>query len=172
MNRSVNRSLKRPTTWVAGVVVVAAVALAATTYPGRTARTGGEMAQQALATAPSGSPGWTVGRLRPDGLRIISSGRSDASAVLDPAQFADAKVRHAYEVARSIPAVLNQLYCWCGCENSGAHRSNLACFEDRMAVDCDVCQGTAETADRMVRQGVTRAGTIQAAVDARWAPRG
>jgi hypothetical protein len=108
--------------------------------------------------------------LRPDGLRIIPSGRSDASHVLDPNRFSRPEVRHAYWVATQIPATLNQLYCWCGCENRGAHRSNLQCFEDEMAVNCDVCRGTAEIAYTLVQKGVTDAGRIQAAVDAKWAP--
>lgn len=112
--------------------------------------------------------GWQVGELRSDGLRIMPSGRDDASAVLAPSQFADSATRHAYWVATRIPAVLNQLYCWCGCENTGQHRSNLACFEDLMGVDCEVCQGTAEIAYSMVQRGITDPGTIQAAVDGRW----
>ncbi|MBO3056544.1 hypothetical protein J4763_07040 [Burkholderia pseudomallei] len=110
--------------------------------------------------------------LRPDGLRIVPSGRSDASHVLNPNRFADKNVRHAYWVATQIPAVLNKLYCWCGCENRGIHRSNLQCFEDQMAVTCEVCQGTAEIAWQMTRAGVTDAGKIQVAVDARWGPKG
>lgn len=104
------------------------------------------------------------------GLRIIPSGRSDAAVVLEPARFTDVETRHAYWVATQIPAVLNQLYCWCGCENRGVHRSNLQCFEDEMGVSCDVCQGTAEIAYEMVQRGITNAGKIQAAVDAKWAP--
>lgn len=115
---------------------------------------------------------WHVGMLRPDGLRIVPSGHSDASHVLNPNQFADKNVRHAYWVATQIPVVLNKLYCWCGCENRGIHRSNLQCFEDQMAVTCEVCQGTAEIAWQMTQAGVTDAGKIQAAVDARWGPKG
>ncbi len=113
---------------------------------------------------------WTVGELRDDGLRIIPSGRSKNSAVLDPRQFERREVRRAYAIAQEIPEVLNQLYCWCGCENRGVHRSNLACFEDEMSVNCAVCRGTAEIAYEMVQEGVTDAGEIQAAVDAKWAP--
>ncbi|KVK86410.1 hypothetical protein WJ47_05800 [Burkholderia ubonensis] len=117
-------------------------------------------------------PGWRVGMLRPDGLRIIPSGVSDASRVLDPTQFSDKAVQHAYWVATQIPVVLNKLYCWCGCENRGEHRSNLQCFEDRMAVSCAVCQGTAEIAYQMTEAGIQDAAKIQAAVDAKWAPKG
>ena len=101
-----------------------------------------------------------------------SGGRSDASHVLDPNQFSDRDIRHAYWVATQIPEVLNQLYCWCGCENRGVHRSNLQCFEDRMATDCAVCVGTAEIAFQMTQNGVRDAAKIQAAVDAKWAPKG
>lgn len=113
---------------------------------------------------------WTVGELRPNGLRIKPSGRSDASAVLNPEQFDRAEVRRAYRIATEIPEVLNRLYCWCGCENRGVHRSNLGCFEDKMAVNCAVCRGTAEIASRMTKNGTTDAGKIQAAVDQEWGP--
>ena len=109
--------------------------------------------------------------LRPNGLRIIPSARSDASYVLNPSQFSDKDTRHAYWVATQIPGVLNKLYCWCGCENRGEHRSNLQCFEDQMAVTCPVCQGTAEIAYQMTRAGTLDAGKIQAAVGAKWAPK-
>ncbi|BBQ03422.1 hypothetical protein BSFA1_85500 (plasmid) [Burkholderia sp. SFA1] len=122
--------------------------------------------QAQLATA------WHVGTLCPDGLRIIPNGRSDASHVLNPSQFSGNAVRHAYWVATQIPATLNKLYCWCGCENQGVHRSNLQCLEDEMAVRRAVCQGTAEIAYQMTRACVQDAGRIQAAVDAKWAPKG
>ena len=127
--------------------------------------TGGSV-QARLATA------WHIGTLGPDGLRIIPNGRSDASHVLKPSQFSGKAVRHAYWVATQIPVTLNKLYCWCGCENQGVHRSNLQCFEAEMAETCAVCQGTAEIAYQMARAGVQDAGRIQAAVDAKWAPKG
>lgn len=125
----------------------------------------------APALAGAGDTTWRVGQLRENGLRIIPSGRSDASAVLDPDRFRG-QTRRAYWIATQIPGVLNQLYCWCGCEDRGVHRSNLGCFEDAMGVSCDVCQGTALIAYDMVQRGVMDAGQIQAAVDAEWAPDG
>ena len=113
---------------------------------------------------------WSVGKLRPNGLRIIPTGCSDASHVLNSIQFTDPEVSRAYAITEEIPELLNQLYCWCGCENRGIHRSNLACFEDEMSVNCAVCRGTAEIAYAMTQQGVIDAGRIQAAVDERWAP--
>lgn len=123
------------------------------------------------AVAATAESSWTVGQLREDGLRIIPRGSSDASAVLDPDQFRG-QTRQAYRIATEIPEILNQLYCWCGCENRGVHRSNLGCFEDSMGVNCDVCKGTALIAYDLVQKGVTDAGEIQAAVDAQWAPNG
>lgn len=125
-----------------------------------------------IARSAKEGSAWRVGMLRPDGLRIIPSGRNDASHVLNPAQFLDPETRHAYWVATQIPATLNRLYCWCGCESTGEHRSNLQCFEDRMAVTCAVCRGTAEIAYEMTKKGITDAGKIQAAVDVKWAPKG
>jgi len=124
----------------------------------------------ARSAAPADGSAWKVGMLRPDGLRIIVTGRDDASKVLDAEQFSRSEVRHGYWVATQIPAVLNKLYCWCGCENRGVHRSNLQCFEDGMAEDCGVCLGTAEIAYDMTRKGITDAAQIQAAVDVHWGP--
>jgi hypothetical protein len=129
-------------------------------------------AQDSGAKSDKETTNWTVGDLRPDGLRIKPSGRADASAVLDPQQFSSSAVRRAYRIAEKIPATLNKLYCWCGCENRGVHRSNLACFEDTMARRCAVCRGTAEIAHRMARKGVTDAGQTQAAIDEEWGPTG
>lgn len=154
---------------VAGMLVLACVALLAMwlipqrQVPGPTARS-----ERSGASAPLP---WSVGSLRSDGLRIVVSGREDASAVLDPKQFSAPEVRHGYWIATRIPTVLNKLYCWCGCENRGEHRSNLQCFEDQMAADCQVCLGTAETAYQMSQKGVTDAARIQAAVDAVWQPK-
>lgn len=138
----------------------------------------------AFATTAQGTPmmslasllqpdtAWTVGELRPDGLRIVPSGRSDASAVLDPARFDEPRIRAAYAVAQRIPETLNQLYCWCGCVGNptmGNHRSALECFESDHAANCDVCLANAEIAWEMTEQGVTDAGKIQAAIDTRFA---
>lgn len=42
-----------------------------------------------------------------------------------------------------------------------------------MAVNCNVCRGTAEIAYRMIRENrITHPGRIQLAVDRAWAPEG
>lgn len=39
-------------------------------------------------------------------------------------------VAQAYQVAREIPQILDQLYCWCKCIENSGHKSNLSCFVD------------------------------------------
>lgn len=153
-NSGESRGLLGKPTWMAAIALATILAIAGLT---------GTLQHRADAQ-------WAVGELRDDGLRIIPSGRSDNSAVLDPRQFVRPEVQRAYAIAYEIPEVLNQLYCWCGCENRGVHRSNLGCYEDEMSVNCDVCRGTANIAYEMVQEGVTDTGEIQAAVDAEWAP--
>lgn len=103
---------------------------------------------------------------------IVPTGRSDASAVLDPAGFSDDQQRHAYMAAREIPAVLNQLYCWCHCRESTIfhHRSLLECFESDHGSQCSICMGEATLAYDLVKRGVTDVRQIQDAIDTQFGP--
>jgi len=40
------------------------------------------------------------------------------------------KAARAHQVAREIPAVLDQLYCYCGCDQHLGHKSLLSCYTD------------------------------------------
>lgn len=51
---------------------------------------------------------------------------------LSPALFTGV-VAQAYQLAREIPQVLDQLYCWCKCIENHGHKSNLSCFVDSHA---------------------------------------
>ena len=163
-------STKRLFTFFAFGAGLAALVLIVYTQTQGLESTARASAQVAPAAMQESASDWQVGQLRPNGLRIKPSGRSDASKVLGPEQFVRSEVKRAYAIAHKIPATINKLYCWCGCENRGVHRSNLGCFEDEMAVNCDVCRGTAEIAYEMTQDGVTDAGKIQAAVDMEWGP--
>ena len=103
---------------------------------------------------------------------IVPTGRSDASHVLDPVGFSDPRQQQAYAAARAIPAVLNQLYCWCHCHESTIfhHRSLLECFESDHASQCGICMGEATLAYDMVKRGVTDVRQIQDAIDGRFGP--
>jgi len=118
----------------------------------------------------------TLGKGRPlGGLApvVAATGRSDASFVLDPARFNDSRQQQAYTAAREIPAVLNQLYCWCGCKENPAthHRALLECFESEHGSRCDICMGEATLARALVGEGVTDIRKIQDQIDIAFAPK-
>lgn len=119
---------------------------------------------------PGGTGSWEVGELRADGLRLVPSGPWTAADVLAPRALRSEADLEVYGIAREIPGILNQLYCWCGCVKQGRHRSALACFEDPSATGCGVCRETARIASREVRRGITDPARIQRAVDRQWAP--
>ena len=48
---------------------------------------------------------------------------------LDPARFVG-KAARAHQVAREMPDVLDQLYCYCGCDKTNGHKTLLSCFTD------------------------------------------
>ena len=107
-------------------------------------------------------------RLRADGLRVSGAGRHDASHVIDSAYFANSRARETYAIAHRIPGTMNQLYCWCHCQESIGMRSLLECFEGLHGASCHTCMTEAEIAWRLTREGRGDPATIQAAVDA-WA---
>src|SRR5262245_47554883 len=47
--------------------------------------------------------------------------RRETRATLDPARFVG-KAALGYQVAREIPEVLDQVYCYCGCDGPQGHR--------------------------------------------------
>jgi hypothetical protein len=83
----------------AGLAVVAIFAY--TQFGG----SGSEANQASRQEAPSD---WQVGELRPNGLRIKPSGRSDSSAVLDPRQFVRSDVKRAYAIPGKIQAAVDR----------------------------------------------------------------
>ena len=48
---------------------------------------------------------------------------------LPPSMFIG-RAREAYQVAKDIPEVLQQVQCYCGCRQSAGHENNLFCFTD------------------------------------------
>ena len=51
---------------------------------------------------------------------------------LPPEQFSG-RVREAYTIARTIPEVLDKLYCYCRCKENFGHKSLLSCYVDTHA---------------------------------------
>lgn len=107
--------------------------------------------------------------LNSQGLRVAGTGRSDGSRVLSASLFSDPDVRNAYRIAAELSAILNKLYCWCGCIERGM-RSNLQCFETTHAATCDICLAGAEVAAEMRQRGITDPAQIQRELDSRFGP--
>ena len=88
--------------------------------------------------------------------------------VLDPAGFADQRVRTAYEAAKQYAHVLEEIYCYCRCKENIGHRALVECYETDHASHCDVCMNEAVIAARMTKEGKT-SKEIQKAIDALYA---
>ena len=58
-----------------------------------------------------------------------TAARRETRPTLDPARFVG-KAAAAHRVAREIPDVLDQLYCYCACDKHQGHKSLLSCFTD------------------------------------------
>lgn len=78
-----------------------------------------------------------------------------AADVLSPTLFTDEKTRAAYQTAKDIPEVLEQLPCFCGCMSSFGHKNNLFCFKDQHGSGCNLCQDIALDARKMHDQGMS-----------------
>ncbi len=70
----------------------------------------------------------------------------------------------AYVAARTVPAVMDGLYCHCNCSRTFGHRSLLTCFQSDHAAYCGICMGEATTAARLVQTGGSLE-EIRAAID-------
>src|SRR6266571_3715547 len=73
---------------------------------------------------------------------------------LPPEMFTDPAAREAYQAAKDVPEVLEQLPCYCGCMTSLGHKNNLFCFMDEHGSACTVCQNIAIDARKMHGEGV------------------
>ena len=56
----------------------------------------------------------------------------ETSPTLSPQMFSG-KVRRAYQIARTIPEVLDDLYCYCRCRENSGHKNLLSCYVDTHA---------------------------------------
>jgi hypothetical protein len=84
----------------------------------------------------------------------FSSNPADRPVTLSPALFSnDPKAQAAYQVAKDIPEVLEQLPCFCGCMDSFGHKNNLYCFSDQHGSVCDICENIALDAKTMHDHG-------------------
>ncbi|MBI2528396.1 MAG: hypothetical protein HYV93_20740 [Candidatus Rokubacteria bacterium] len=90
------------------------------------------VAVAALAAAvwrPDASPARADGPALARGAPAAVVARRETRPTLEPARFVG-KARTAHQVARDIPDVLDQLYCYCECDKHMGHRSLLSCYTD------------------------------------------
>jgi len=97
-----------------------------------------------------------------------SAAAAKSADVLSPTIFGDEKTRAAYQVAKDIPEVLEQLPCFCGCMTSFGHKNNLFCFKDQHGSGCTICQDIALDASKMHDAGMSIA-QIQDNIKAKYA---
>ena len=87
------------------------------------------VAWQAQTPAPVNSSQPAVSAKLPPGMLVPAVARRETRPTLDPALFVG-KAALAHQVAREIPDVLDQLYCYCYCDKHMGHKSLLSCFTD------------------------------------------
>lgn len=75
-----------------------------------------------------------------------------------------ARAVDAYKRAAEIPEVLDQLFCYCGCDITEPHRTALDCFTSPFAADMNLCQEQALLAYSLSKKNCT-IGQIQKLVD-------
>ena len=83
-----------------------------------------------------------------------SASVAKTAQTLPPEMFTDPAAREAYQAAKDVPEVLEQLPCYCGCMSSFGHKNNLFCFMDQHGSACTICQEIAVDARKMHKEGV------------------
>ncbi len=122
-----SRRRKKTRTWQ-GVVALIVLGGLASAYVlvNREPSSGAEAASEGMAQTEGFSSSPTL-RNR---LVLPATPRSPRPIILNPASFPEPEVQQAYQVAKAIPEVLEQIACYCGCYGSSGHRNNLDCFKD------------------------------------------
>lgn len=90
---------------------------------------GGGAALALRDPAPSTDTGPTAGAAGVTAATQPAPARRETRPTLDPARFVG-KAAVTHQIARDIPDVLDQLYCYCECDKSVGHKSLLSCYTD------------------------------------------
>jgi hypothetical protein len=120
-----------------------------------------------VAVAIMAGIAWVSLRGTNDAQTAESADPSLAADVLSPSLFDDPMTKAAYQTAKDIPEVLQQLPCFCGCMSSFGHKNNLFCFKDQHGSGCTLCQQIALDARKMHDQGMPIA-QIQETIKSRY----
>lgn len=92
----------------------------------------------------------------------------DASKVRATSSLKNPAAADAFDAAHEIPQILDGIRCHCSCAEQADKYSLLSCYEgDAMAQFCDICQGQANLARRLVKMRRSL-DQIRVAIDAKW----
>lgn len=114
------------------------------------------LATGVIAAAPSKNPAPAKAAAQNSCSNCIERG-----VVLDPNRFSDTRiyereVKPAYEIAQKYPKTLDQLHCFCECQESMIHRHKtlLTCFTSQHAAGCGICLREATLAGELKGKGL------------------
>lgn len=120
--------------------------------------------RQALALLPAFflASGWRRFNVHPTPRAGITAARVLKAAALPDAS---KEVIETFNNVRTIPEVVDGIFCYCGCADMPEHYSLLSCYEgDGMAQGCQICQGEGRMVYELHRKGRTLA-QIREAID-------
>jgi hypothetical protein len=115
------------------------------------AKSGAKPAPAAASAKPSSSPSAPPQSSSPTA--SAATGKKPRAEVLNPDQFFGMAMI-GYAAAKAAPEVMENLFCYCGCDLTDSHTSLLDCFTSIHGVDCHICQDEAQIALRLHKQGL------------------
>lgn len=91
------------------------------------------------------------------------------SRVLSPEKF-KLPVKLGYQAAQKAPAIMKQIFCYCGCDRTDSHTCLLDCFTSVHGAYCAICQEEAIEASGCHAKGMPIA-KIQNQIERHYAKR-
>ncbi len=73
-----------------------------------------------------------LGAGEPEARVLQAVPRRPRPKTLSPVLF-EGKTARAYQIAKQVPQLIEQMPCYCGCFKGNGHRNNLDCYVDRHA---------------------------------------
>ncbi len=73
-----------------------------------------------------------LGAGEPEARILQAIPRRPRPKTLSPALF-EGKTARAYQIAKQVPQLIEQMPCYCGCFKGNGHQNNLDCYVDRHA---------------------------------------
>jgi flagellar basal body-associated protein FliL len=130
-SKAPDKKSKKPILWIAGAILVAVVLLLVSRnvlFSGSGDKQDRSFSVQDNETRPVLNPSSDSGDKKGKSFHLHGK---ETKPVLDPSMFSGA-AQAAYAAAKNYPEVMNQVYCYCSCDNPPInHKNLLSCFTDR-----------------------------------------